>query len=64
MWSNCNFWSSGFDKDFISEIIEKSNSKILFVTSDEWDNIKKISICEKIDIKIIIPLNEALKIEN
>lgn len=59
-----NFWSSGFDKDFISEIIEKSNSKILFVTSDEWDNIKKISICEKIDIKIIIPLNEALKIEN
>lgn len=56
-----NFWSSKFDRHFIKEIIEGSNSRILFATSDEWNNIKELPICENIETKIIVPLDAVLK---
>lgn len=55
-----NFFGSGFNEGFIQKIISGSSKKALFITNDEYENIRHIISNATIDYKIFIALNDSL----
>lgn len=55
-----NFFGSGFNEGFIQKIISGSSKKVLFITNDEYENIRHIISSATIDYKILIALNDSL----
>lgn len=55
-----NFFGSGFNEGFIQKIISDSSKKVLFITNDEYENIRHIISRAPVDYKILIALNNSL----
>lgn len=55
-----NFFGSGFNENFIREIISDSSKKVFFMTNDEYEKIQHIVLDAHIDYKILIALNKSL----
>ena len=58
--AKANVFGSGFDKEYIKQIINQSNSSILFASDDMYGDIKDIIDETNIEKKIIISLTDSL----